>query len=501
MLSSCLTIQQASCSIRAEKLSPVELTKECLDLIDRLNPSVNAFITITAESALEEARRAEVEVRAGRYRGPLHGIPLALKDIVDTSGVRTTAASHLFEKRVPAQDAFIVKRLRSAGAVLLGKLNLHEFAYGGSGIIGAFGIARNPWDLERITGGSSSGSAAAVAAGLCLGAIGTDTAGSIRLPSAFCGISGFKPTFGLVSAHGVIPLAISYDHVGPMAKTAEDCALLLDAIAAYDSWDPNSSTVQSGGYAQALADKAEKLRLGILDEFFLDDLDPQVAAAFDEAIQTARSIASEIKSVSIPVDTDRTVHVYEAYEYHAKYLPGSADKYQPETLRRIMAGETVTAQDHQVKKAALLELRRNAVRIFDDVDLILTPTVPVLPPVIADLQEHPEQLRPAEIVMLRNTRPFNVLGLPSISIPSGFSKSGLPIGLQITGPAHEDAVVLRFAHAFQQATDWHQRKPQVSGYAEDFCSTFARYRSTQSSNNFANARVTSPSRVNSRFSM
>lgn len=452
------TIQESSQQIRVGKISPVALTESCLSRIERLNPTLDAFITVTAESALEEARQAQAEIRAGKYRGPLHGIPLALKDLVDTAGVRTTAASHLFEKRVPAEDAFIVKRLKAAGAVLLGKLNLHEFAYGGSGIIGAFGITRNPWDSERITGGSSSGSAAAVAAGLCLGAIGTDTAGSIRLPSAFCGISGFKPTLGLVSAHGVVPLAPTYDHVGPMARTAEDCALMLDAIAAYDSWDPHSSTVQSGGYAESLADKTEKLRLGIPDQFFFDDLDPEVAAAFDEAIRMARSMASEIKSVSIPVDTDRTVHLYEAYKYHAKYLPGSADKYQTETLRRIMAGEKVTADEYQGKKADLLELRRKAARIFDD-DLILTPTVPVLPPVIADLQAQSEQLRPAEIVMLRNTRPFNVLGLPSISIPCGFSKGGLPISLQITGPAHEDAAVLRFAHAFQQATDWHKRDP------------------------------------------
>ena len=456
------TIQEASRQIRAGEISPVVLTESCLSRIRRLNPTLDAFITVTAESALEEARQAEAEIRAGKYRGPLHGIPLALKDLVDTAGVRTTAASHLFEKRVPAEDAFIVKRLKATGAVLLGKLNLHEFAYGGSGIIGAFGITRNPWDSQRITGGSSSGSAAAVAAGLCLGAIGTDTAGSIRLPSAFCGISGFKPTFGLVSAHGVVPLAPSYDHVGPMARTAEDCALMLDAIAAYDSWDPSSSTVQRGGYAHALADRTEKIQLGIPDQFFFDDLDSEVAAAFDEATRIAQQIVANIKRVLVPVDTDRTVHLYEAYQYHAKYLPGSTDKYQPETLRRIMAGENVTANEYQQKKAELLELRQKAARIFDDVDLILTPSVPVLPPKIAELQAHPEQLRPAEIVMLRNTRPFNVLGLPSISIPCGFSKGGLPIGLQITGPAHEDAAVLRFAQAFQQATEWHQKEPNIS---------------------------------------
>ena len=456
------TIQEASQQIRAGEISPVALTESYLARIEQLNPTLDAFITVTAESALEEARQAEAEIRAGKYRGPLHGIPLALKDLVDTAGVRTTAASHLFEKRVPAEDAFIVKRLKAAGAIFLGKLNLHEFAYGGSGIISAFGVVRNPWDTERVTGGSSSGSAAALAAGLCLGAIGTDTAGSIRLPSAFCGICGFKPTFGLVSTHGVVPLAPSYDHVGPMARTAEDCALMLDVIAAYDSWDPNSSTVQGSGYAQALTEKLPQLRLGIPDQFFLDDLDSEVAAAFDEATRIAQKIVANIKRVSVPIDTDRTVHLYEAYQYHAKYLPGSADKYQPETLRRVMAGEKVTAEEYQEKKAALLDLRQKAARVFDEVDLILTPTVPVLPPTLAQLQADPEQLRPAEIVMLRNTRPFNVLGLPSISIPCGFSKGGLPIGLQITGPAHEDAMVLQFAYALQQATDWHKRNPQIS---------------------------------------
>lgn len=452
-----ITIQEASQQIRTGLLSPADLTKNCLARIEQLNASLNAFITVNAETALAQASEAETEIRSGRYRGPLHGIPIALKDLVDTGGVRTTAASHLFEKRVPTEDAFIVKRLKSAGATILGKLNLHEFAYGGSGIISAFGVARNPWDTERITGGSSSGSAAAVAAGMCLGAIGSDTAGSIRLPASFCGITGFKPTFGLVSAHGVIPLAPSYDHVGPMAATVEDCALMLDTLAAYDSWDPNSSTVQSGGYAQALAEKSFELRLGIPDQFFFDDLDSEVAAAFDEGTRIAQKIVANIKRVSVPVDADRTVHLYEAYQYHARYLPGSADKYQPETLRRIMAGEKVTAEEYRQKKSELLDLRRKAAQLFDDVDLILTPTVPVLPPIIADLQKQPEQLRPAEIVMLRNTRPFNVLGLPTVSIPCGFSKGALPIGLQISGPLHRDALVLQFAHAFQQATEWHRR--------------------------------------------
>ena len=343
---------------------------------------------------------------------------------------------------------------------MLGKLNLHEFAYGGSGIIGAFGITRNPWDTERITGGSSSGSAAAVAAGLCLGAIGTDTAGSIRLPSAFCGISGFKPTLGLVSAHGVIPLAPSYDHVGPMARTAEDCALMLDAIAAYDSWDPNSSTVQSGGYAQALADKTEKLRLGIPDQFFFDDLDPEVAAAFDEAYELRarwplRLRVSQFPSTLIaPFMSTRRISITRSI---------CRDRLTSINRKRCAGSwreRKSRADEYQEKKAELLELRRKAARIFDDVDLILTPTVPVLPPAIADLQAHPEQLRPAEIVMLRNTRPFNVLGLPSISIPCGFSKGWPSYWLA----DHRSSARRRPASSdsrtpSSKTTDWHKRIP------------------------------------------
>src|SRR5689334_12976187 len=280
-----LTLHEASELVRKKSVSPVELTRACLERIAQLNPALNAFITVTADSALDEARRAEDEIQHGQRKGPLHGIPIALKDLVDTAGVLTTAASAVFRERIPQEDAEIVRRLKAAGAVLLGKTNLHEFAYGGSGIIGAFPAARNPRNPELITGGSSSGSAAAVAAQLCYAAVGTDTAGSIRLPASCCGIVGLKPTYGRVSARGVIPLSWSYDHIGPMARTARDAALLLQVLAGYDAEDIASQDVPVPDYAAAFADCAvSRLRLGVPREWFFADLDPEVAARIEPAL-------------------------------------------------------------------------------------------------------------------------------------------------------------------------------------------------------------------------
>ncbi|HLX76251.1 MAG TPA: amidase, partial [Terriglobales bacterium] len=280
-----LTLFQASELLRKKSASPLELTRACLERIVQLNPALNAFITMTVDGALEQASRAEAEIQRGEWKGPLHGIPIALKDLVDTSGVPTTAASNLFRERVPQEDAAIVHRLKAAGAVLLGKLNLHEFAYGGSGVIGAFPAARNPRNPELITGGSSSGSAAAVAAELCYAAVGTDTAGSIRLPAALCGIVGLKPTYGRVSARGVIPLSWSYDHVGPMARTARDAALLLQAIAGFDGRDIASQDVSVPSYSSAFTSKGvSKLRLGVPRAGFYEALHPEIRECMESAL-------------------------------------------------------------------------------------------------------------------------------------------------------------------------------------------------------------------------
>src|SRR5579864_8012930 len=280
-----LSLQEAAALVRRKAVSPVELTQACLARIERLNPALNAFITVTAEQALRDAHDAEAEIQKGKWRGPLHGVPIALKDLFDTAGVRTTAGSGVFKDRVPQQDAEVVRRLRAAGAVLLGKLNMHEFAYGGTSVPSYFGPVHNPWNLDRIAGGSSGGSAAAVAAGLCYGALGSDTGGSVRQPAAYCGIAGLKPTYGRVSTRGVIPLSWSLDHVGPMCRTVGDVALLLQGIAGYDPEDSNSVDAPVPDYAQALRAKISALRLGVPRRVFFEQIDPEIAAAVNQAIE------------------------------------------------------------------------------------------------------------------------------------------------------------------------------------------------------------------------
>jgi aspartyl-tRNA(Asn)/glutamyl-tRNA(Gln) amidotransferase subunit A len=456
-----LDLIEAAALVKTRKVSPVELTRACLERIEDLNPLLNAFITITAESALSEAQAAEDEIGQGRWRGPLHGIPVALKDLIETAGVKTTAASTLYADKIPKHDAEHVCRLRQAGAVFLGKLNLHEFAYGGSGVISHYGPARNPWNTEYITGGSSSGSAAAVASGLCYAAVGSDTSGSIRLPASLCGIVGLKPSYGLVSVRGVIPLSWSYDHIGPMTRTVADAAALLQVIAGYDELEIHSVEFPACDYVAALRENVSELRVGVEREHFCVDLDQAVERVFDEAIEVLRKMVGEIKEVAIPVDEDRTVFKAESYTVHESYLATKSDKYQTETLARIRSGADVSAREYILKLRELRMWRRLAGKFLKDVDLLITPTCPVLPPTIAELQADPKSLRSRELIMLRNTRPFNVLGLPTISIPCGFSKGGLPIGMQITGLSGRDDLVLALAHAYQRETKWHKLAPQT----------------------------------------
>lgn len=442
-------------------VSPVELTKDCLQKIDKLNPKLNSFITVTGESALAEARIAEAEIQAGHWRGPLHGIPIALKDLIDTAGVRTTAASALFRDRIPSEDGEVVRRLKAAGAVFLGKQNLHEFAYGGSSLVSYFGAVHNPWEPQHIAGGSSGGSAAAVAAGLSYAAIGTDTAGSIREPAALCGVVGLKPTYGRVSARGVIPLSWSLDHVGPLTRTVTDSALLLQSLAGYDLADPHSANVPVQNYVEALKAPTRHLRVGVPRTFFYDDLHSEVTSAIDEALALLSHVTAETREVSLVVPADRTLQSAESYAYHASFVEKSPELYQPETLRRIQSGKNVSAEDRARLAAELQELRRRASQIFEAVDVLVTPTVPIPAPTVAELIDNPDLLRPRELLMLRNTRPFNVWGLPAISVPCGFTTEGLPIGLQIAGPPWEEQRVLALAHAYEQATDWHTRKPNL----------------------------------------
>ncbi len=446
-----LTITELSQRLRRKEVSPVEIARDCLERIEKVNPALNAFITVMTKSALAEARAAEDEILRGGWRGPLHGVPVSLKDLIDVAGVRTTAASALYKERVAKQDAEVVRRLRQAGAVIVGKNNLHEFAYGGSSLIGFFGDVHNPRDLKCIAGGSSGGSAAAVAAGLVYAAIGTDTAGSVREPAALCGCVGLKPTYGRVSSRGVIPLSASFDHVGPLAASVEDAAIVLQAIAGYDAQDVTSCDVPVADYVGALRESAKALRVGVPRAYFFDNLDPEVASAVEQALQTVAALVAEMKEVRMDVPTDRTVQTAESYAVHAEDVARSPELYQAETLRRIRSGENITAAEYIARRRELDESRRSIGKIFADVDVLVTPTMPMPAPAIADLKANPGALRPAELKLLRNTRPFNVWGLPAISIPCGVTEGGLPIGLQIAGPHWREDLVLRLAHAYERA--------------------------------------------------
>jgi aspartyl-tRNA(Asn)/glutamyl-tRNA(Gln) amidotransferase subunit A len=438
--------------LRRRSVSPVELTKDCLARIGKLNPALNAYITVTAEFALAQARQAEAEIAQGKWRGPLHGIPLGLKDLIDTSGIRTTAASQLFKDRIPAEDAEVVSRLKAAGAVLLGKQNLHEFAYGGSSLISYFGEVHNPWNLGHIAGGSSGGSAAAVATGMGYGAIGTDTAGSVREPAALCGVVGLKPTYGRVSVRGVFPLSPSLDHVGPIARTVADAALILQAIA-----DPGGAPPVPD-YAPVLKSERPQ-RIGVPRTFFYGELDPEVAAATEAALGVFKSLGNEIHELSLAVDTDRTLQSAESYLSHLDFLGRSSELYQPETLRRIQTGAVEWA-DYTGALLRLKNERHTIGQVFSQVDALVTPATPVPAPAINEMKQNPELLRPRELLLLRNTRPFNVWGVPAISVPCGFTRAGLPMGLQIAGPHWGELAVLQLAHAYEHATHWHKREPE-----------------------------------------
>ena len=433
------TISEASELLRTGRVSPVELTRECLDNIDVMNPQLNAFITVTSDSALQQAWEAEREILAGKWRGPLHGIPVGLKDLIDTAGVRTTAASAVFENRVPARDAAVVRNLKAAGAVLIGKQNLHEFAYGGSSLISHFGAVHNPVNPEHIAGGSSGGSAAAVASGMCLAAVGTDTAGSVREPAALCGIVGLKPSYGLVSSEGVIPLSKSLDHVGPLTRSVADAAIMLDVL-----------TDNSGKYHAGLREQRRNFVIGVPRLYFFDDLDSEVADSVEQAIAILAASGFTVVDVEVRVDEDRTVQSWEAYAFHRDNVAKHPDLYDRETKRRILSGSNIAEERYYAAVRELAHMREEIRKTFQTVDVLVTATTPIAAPKISELTENPDRLRPAELLLLRNTRPVNVWGLPAISVPCGLHSSGLPIGLQIIGPRNGETTVLQVASAFEQ---------------------------------------------------
>jgi aspartyl-tRNA(Asn)/glutamyl-tRNA(Gln) amidotransferase subunit A len=461
-----LTISELSELIRTRKVSPVEVTRAILERIDELNPVLNAYITVTADVATKSAREAESEIQQKRWRGPLHGVPIAVKDLFNTAGVRTTAASALFKNRVPEQDAEVIRKLKTAGAVLVGKTNMHEFAFGGTSLVTYFGGVHNPWERGHIAGGSSGGSAAAVAAGLCYGALGSDTAGSIRQPAAYCGIVGLKPTYGLVSTRGVIPLSWSLDHVGPMARTVADAGLLLQAIAGYDPEDITSVRMDVPNYGTALRQRSTAVRLGVARDFFFEALDPEIQAATNEALSVLGKLTAGVTDVALSArgqeDLRSTVRAAEAYAYHAEFIAKSPELYQPETLSRLRPGADISTTAYIQARRQLDRTRRTVGEVFQSVDAIVTPTSPILPPATTEFTQDRNGSADFLVRNIQNTSPFNVYGWPTISIPCGFAASGLPIGLQISGPPGRDAVVLQVAHAYEQATQWHKRRPRIA---------------------------------------
>jgi aspartyl-tRNA(Asn)/glutamyl-tRNA(Gln) amidotransferase subunit A len=445
-----LSISELGAAFRAGQASPVEATEACLAQIAARDPELHAFITVTAEAARAQARTATDELGRGQDRGPLHGVPIALKDLIDTAGIRTTGGSALFEDHVPTRDATVVRWLRDAGAVVVGKLNLHELAYGGSGVIGHFPPTRNPRNPAYICGGSSSGSAAAVAAGMCFAALGTDTAGSIRVPAALCGIVGFKPSYGLVPLRGVFPLAWSYDYCGPMTRSVYDAALVLEAIAGYDADDLTSSEFPVADYTNAVdhasvTDLAAPLRIGVARSYFFADADPEVIEAIERVLAILGGLGASLRDFELPIDDDRTVARTESYAIHRPWVETTPERYQASTLSRINSGATTSASDYIDKLHDLQMRRRRAGALFTGVDFIVTPTTPIPAIAFADIEAAPDTLRPRELVLLRNTRPFNILGTPAISIPCGTTRAGLPIGFQIVGPPGADAPVLQLA--------------------------------------------------------
>jgi aspartyl-tRNA(Asn)/glutamyl-tRNA(Gln) amidotransferase subunit A len=462
-----LTIAEAARQIARKQLSPVELTQAALERISTLNQRLNAFITVLGDQALTTAQVAEREMMSGQKRGPLHGIPIALKDLCATKGVRTTAGSKILRDYIPTDDATVTLRLAEAGTILLGKLHMNEFAYGPDGDNAHYGRVYNPWNLECITGGSSSGSGAGVAASLCLGALGTDTGGSIRIPSALCGIAGIKPTYGRVSRYGIMPLCWSLDHVGPMAKTVEDVALLLQSMAGYDVKDPTSAQRPVPDYVAALSGDVRGLRLGIPQEYFFDMLDPEVEHAVRQAVEVMQGSGASVHEVSWPSLRYATlaaliIVLAEASAFHDAWIRTRSQDYHPDVALRLKWGLLLSASAYLKAQRLRTLMCRDVAQLWRQVDVLVTPATMMAAPRPGETQirlNH-RQMSTREAI-LRLMRPFNLTGLPAISVPCGFTTTGLPIGLQIAGKPFDEATVLRLAHAYEQATDWHRRRPPI----------------------------------------
>jgi aspartyl-tRNA(Asn)/glutamyl-tRNA(Gln) amidotransferase subunit A len=455
-----LTITTAADLLARGEISPVELTQAHLARIERLDRVLNCFITRTPELALQAARQAETEMQRGNYRGTLHGIPLALKDLYETRNVRTTAGSKFYADNIPSTDAVAVERLNAAGAVLLGKLNMHEIALGVTNNNPHFGACHNPWNLDCTPGGSSGGSAGALAAGLCLGSLGSDTGGSIRIPASLCGVVGLKPTYGRASLRGVFPLSWSLDHPGPMARRVKDAAILLQAIAGYDPLDPASVDVPVPDYLAEIDAGVRGWRIALGDDAFLTRADPEVAAAIQVAAQVFSGLGAQVIPTGLPNGRDAALNnglivTSEAAAFHRERLAKTPQGFGADVLQRLQSGAAYTSTEYVLARRLQSELRRLFELFFDEYDVLLTPTTPIPAPPL-DGPDAVEQAR----TLTRFTAPFNLTGLPALSLPCGFTRDGLPIGLQIIARPWAEAALLRAGQAYEGATEWHLRRPE-----------------------------------------
>ena len=453
--------------LKSGELSPVEVVEAHMARIRATEPVLNSFITLLPDEALTAARQAERDIRAGRYRGPLHGIPVGLKDLFNTAGVRTTSGSRIFDNYVPAQDCTVAARFSEAGAILLGKLNMHQFAYGPTGENPDYGHMHNPWNPDLVSGGSSGGSGSATAAGQCTITTGSDTGGSIRIPAALCGIVGLKPTYGRVSRHGLTPLAWSMDHPGPMVRTVEDAAIAMNVIAGYDPQDVASANVPVPDYTTSLTGDIQGLRIGVPRQYLEAPLDPEVRQHVNDAIAELESLGAEVREVEFPEFDDAaaistTMLMAEATACLRDLLASDGSRlYEPVRLR-LEAGLFISAADYLRAQQGRAIFDRAARRLLEDVDLLAGPTEPVTAPPLLQQQVLAGEREIGTIAALTQyTRPYNITGLPAISVPCGFSAEGLPIGLQLAGRPFDEETVLRAAHAYELATDWHTRRPPL----------------------------------------
>lgn len=455
-----LGVAEAAELLRTKKLSPVEYAKALIARAEKHDKNYNAYLRQTPDIALEDARRAEDEIMQGRYRGPWHGVPYGLKDIVDYSGLPTTAHSKILQDNVAKADAVVTQKLRAAGGVFMGKLSTHEFATGGPSFDLPWPPARNPWNRDHFCGGSSSGSGTATAAGFLPAAIGTDTGGSVRNPASMCGVVGMKGTYGLVSRRGVVPLSFSLDHVGTLTRTVRDNAMMLDLIAGYDAQDPASANYATGGYTAQLGRDIKGLRIGVLRHFYTKDIkaDAEVAASIEAAVQKLAELGAIISEVSTaPLNTylacNRVILLSEAFAVHEKWMQERPQDYGQLARERLMGGAFVRAADYVNATRLRRKLTSEFHTLFDQVDVIVT-TSSMDPPCRIDDD------KAIEYTYGRQSRaPFNLTGSPGLSVPTGFTQSGLPLGLQLVGKPFSEALLYRVAYAYEQATPWSSKHP------------------------------------------